>query len=110
LPSRPFIAWQTAPPNRKFFAGPRSPESARIADLLLENNVIRSIPDIDTLHETSYLSKAMKPKRRAARPARRFHCARSEPMTPLNPFPAAGALRWGWRFSPLSLVCGRWRP
>jgi NitT/TauT family transport system substrate-binding protein len=50
-----FIAWQDREANKKFFAGEIARFSKEAADLLLENNVIRGIPDIDTLHETSYL-------------------------------------------------------
>ena len=53
--SASFIAWQDLGANKKFFAGEIARFSKEAADLLLENNVIRSIPDIDTLHETSYL-------------------------------------------------------
>lgn len=53
--SATFIAWQDRAANQKFFAGEIAKFSKEAADLLLENNVIRSIPDIDTLHETSYL-------------------------------------------------------
>jgi len=53
--SAAFIAWQDRDANRKFFAGEIAKFSKEAADLLLENNVIRGIPDIDTLHETAYL-------------------------------------------------------
>lgn len=50
-----FIAWQDRAANQKFFAGEIARFSKEAADLLLENNVIRSIPDIDTLHETAFI-------------------------------------------------------
>ena len=53
--SATFIAWQDRAANQKFFAGEIAKFSKEAAELLLENNVIRSIPDIDTLHETAYL-------------------------------------------------------
>lgn len=53
--SATFISWQDRAANKKFFAGEIARFSRESADLLLENNVIRSIPDIDTLHETTYL-------------------------------------------------------
>ena len=53
--SATFIAWQDREANRKFFGGEIAKFSRESADLLLENNVIRAIPDIDTLHETTYL-------------------------------------------------------
>ena len=53
--SASFIAWQNRDANRKFFAGEIAKFSKEAAELLLENNVIRGIPDIDTLHETAYL-------------------------------------------------------
>ena len=52
--SATFIAWQDREANRKFFGGEIAKFSRESADLLLENNVIRAIPDIDTLHETTY--------------------------------------------------------
>lgn len=53
--SATFISWQDRAANKKFFAGEIGKFSREAAELLLENNVIRSIPDIDTLHETTYL-------------------------------------------------------
>ena len=53
--SASFITWQDREANRRFFAGEIAKFSREAADLLLENNVIRGIPDIDTLHETTYL-------------------------------------------------------
>ena len=53
--SAAFIAWQGKEANRKFFAGEISTFSKEAAELLLENNVIRAIPDIGTLHETTFL-------------------------------------------------------
>jgi len=53
--SSTFIAWQDRAANRQFFAGEIARFSREAAELLLENGVIRSIPDIDTLHETTYL-------------------------------------------------------
>jgi len=53
--SASFIAWQDRGANQKFFAGEIARFSKEAAELLLENNVIRGIPDIDTLHETAYL-------------------------------------------------------
>ena len=53
--SSTFIAWQDRAANRKFFAGEIDRFSKEAAELLLENGVIRAIPDIGTLHETSFL-------------------------------------------------------
>jgi NitT/TauT family transport system substrate-binding protein len=53
--SATFITWQDRAANRQFFAGEIARFSREAAELLLENGVIRSIPDIDTLHETTYL-------------------------------------------------------
>ena len=53
--SATFIAWQDRAANRKFFAGEIGSFSKEAAELLLENGVIRAIPDIGTLHETSFL-------------------------------------------------------
>ena len=53
--SAAFIAWQDRAANRKFFAGEIATFSKEAAELLLENGVIRGIPDIGTLHETSFL-------------------------------------------------------
>ena len=53
--SAQFIAWQDPAASRKFFATEIGPFSKDAADLLLENNVIRSIPDLNTLHETTFL-------------------------------------------------------
>ena len=41
--------------NRKFFSGEIGTFSKEAAELLLENNVIRAIPDVGTLHETTFL-------------------------------------------------------
>jgi len=53
--SSTFITWQDRAANKRFFAAEIARFSRDAADLLLENGVIRSIPDIDTLHETTYL-------------------------------------------------------
>ena len=53
--SASFIAWQDRAANRKFFAGEIGTFSKEAAELLLENGVIRAIPDIGTLHETGFL-------------------------------------------------------
>jgi NitT/TauT family transport system substrate-binding protein len=53
--SATFIAWQDRTANRQFFSGEIARFSREAAELLLENGVIRNIPDIDTLHETTYL-------------------------------------------------------
>ena len=53
--SAAFIAWQDRAANRKFFGGEIATFSKDAAELLLENNVIRAIPDIGTLHETTFL-------------------------------------------------------
>ena len=53
--SAAFIAWQDREANQKFFAGEIATFSKEAAELLLENNVIRAIPDIGTLHETTFL-------------------------------------------------------
>ncbi len=50
-----FIAWQDRAANRQFFAGEIGNFSKEAAELLLENGVIRAIPDVGTLHETSFL-------------------------------------------------------
>ena len=53
--SAAFIAWQDRDANRTFFSGEIGTFSKEAAELLLENNVIRAIPDIGTLHETTFL-------------------------------------------------------
>ena len=53
--SAAFIAWQDREANQKFFADEIATFSKEAAELLLENNVIRAIPDIGTLHETTFL-------------------------------------------------------
>ena len=53
--SASFIAWQDREANKKFFAGEIATFSKEAAELLLENGVIRGIPDIGTLHETTFL-------------------------------------------------------
>ncbi|MDB5802757.1 MAG: transporter permease [Betaproteobacteria bacterium] len=53
--SATFITWQDRAANKQFFAGEIARFSRDAAELLLENGVIRGIPDIDTLHETTYL-------------------------------------------------------
>ena len=53
--SSTFIAWQGKEANRKFFSGEIGKFSTEAAELLLENSVIRIIPDIGTLHETTFL-------------------------------------------------------
>ena len=53
--SAAFIAWQDRESNRKFFSGEIGAFSKEAAELLLENNVIRAIPDVGTLHETTFL-------------------------------------------------------
>ncbi len=53
--SAAFIAWQDRDANRKFFSGEIGTFSKEAAELLLENNVIRAIPDVGTLHETTFL-------------------------------------------------------
>ena len=41
--------------NRTFFAGEIGTFSKEAAELLLENGVIRAVPDIGTLRETGFL-------------------------------------------------------
>jgi NitT/TauT family transport system substrate-binding protein len=53
--SSSFIAWQTKDQARTYFDKEIAKFSKEAADLLLENGVIRSIPDINTLHETTFL-------------------------------------------------------
>ena len=53
--SATYIAWQNREANRRFFSSEINKFSREAAELLLENNVIRSIPDIGTLHETTFV-------------------------------------------------------
>jgi NitT/TauT family transport system substrate-binding protein len=53
--SSQFIAWQTRDQARAFFDKEIGTFSKEAAELLLENGVIRAIPDIGTLHETTFI-------------------------------------------------------
>jgi NitT/TauT family transport system substrate-binding protein len=51
--SAAYLRWQGREENRKFFSGELQAFSKEAANLLLEAGIIRSIPDIDSIIETS---------------------------------------------------------
>jgi NitT/TauT family transport system substrate-binding protein len=53
--SQSFIRWQDREANRKFFAGEFQAFSKEAAALLLELGIIKSIPDLNTLADTSFI-------------------------------------------------------
>ena len=51
--SASFLRWQDRDANRKFFSGEIQAFSKEAAELLLEAGIIKSIPDIDSIIDTS---------------------------------------------------------
>jgi len=54
--SAKYLRWQDKPANQKFFAGELQAFSKDAADLLLEIGVIKQIPDIAGIIDTSYIN------------------------------------------------------
>lgn len=53
--SQAFLRWQDRAANQKFFAGEHAQFSKEAADLLLEIGIIRQIPDLKALADTSFI-------------------------------------------------------
>ena len=53
--SAAYLRWQDKAANQKFFAGEFQQFSKEAADLLLEVGILKSIPDLTTLADTSYI-------------------------------------------------------
>jgi NitT/TauT family transport system substrate-binding protein len=53
--SSSYLRWQDKAANQKFFTGEFQQFSKEAADLLLEIGIIRQIPDLSTLADTSYI-------------------------------------------------------
>ena len=53
--SAKFLRWQDKAANQKFFAGELQAFSKEAADLLLEVGIIKQVPDIATIIDTSYI-------------------------------------------------------
>ena len=53
--SSSFLRWQDKASNNKFFAGEIQAFSKEAADLLLEMGIIKSIPDVNALVDTSFI-------------------------------------------------------
>ena len=53
--SQAYLRWQDRAANQKFFAGEHAQFSKEAADLLLEIGVIRQIPDLKSLADTSFI-------------------------------------------------------
>ncbi len=53
--SQSYLRWQDKAANQKFFAGEHAQFSKEAADLLLEIGVIRQIPDLKSLADTSFI-------------------------------------------------------
>jgi NitT/TauT family transport system substrate-binding protein len=53
--SAAYLRWQDKAANQKFFAGEFQQFSKEAADLLLEVGVLKSIPDLNALADTSYI-------------------------------------------------------
>ena len=53
--SQKFLRWQDKAANQKFFAGEHAAFSKEAADLLLEAGIIKSIPDLTKLANTSFI-------------------------------------------------------
>ena len=50
-----YLRWQDKAANQKFFAGEFQQFSKEAADLLLEIGIIKSMPDLTTLVDTSFI-------------------------------------------------------
>ena len=53
--SQKYLRWQDRAANRKFFAGEHAAFSKEAADLLLEIGIIKQIPDLSKLADTSFI-------------------------------------------------------
>lgn len=53
--SQAFLRWQDKAANQKFFAGEHAQFSKEAADLLLEVGIIKQVPDLKTLADTSFI-------------------------------------------------------
>jgi NitT/TauT family transport system substrate-binding protein len=53
--SASYVRWQDKAANQKFFAGEFQQFSKEAADLLLEVGILKSIPDLSGLADTSYI-------------------------------------------------------
>ncbi len=53
--SQAYLRWQDRAANQKFFAGEHAAFSKEAADLLLEVGIIKQIPDLSKLADTSYI-------------------------------------------------------
>ena len=53
--SQKYLRWQDRAANQKFFAGEHAQFSKEAADLLLEAGIIRAIPDLSKLADTSFI-------------------------------------------------------
>jgi NitT/TauT family transport system substrate-binding protein len=53
--SQGYLRWQDRAANQKFFAGEHAAFSKEAADLLLEVGIIKQIPDLSKLADTSYI-------------------------------------------------------
>jgi len=53
--SQAYLRWQDKAANQKFFAGEHAAFSKEAADLLLEIGIIKQIPDLKTLADTTYI-------------------------------------------------------
>jgi NitT/TauT family transport system substrate-binding protein len=53
--SQNYLRWQDRAANRKFFAGEHAQFSKEAADLLLEVGIIKQLPDMKALADTSFL-------------------------------------------------------
>ena len=53
--SAAYLRWQDKAANQKFFAGEFQQFSKEAADLLLEVGILKSIPDLNALADTSYI-------------------------------------------------------
>ncbi len=53
--SQAYLRWQDKAANQKFFAGEHAQFSKEAADLLMEIGIIKQVPDLKTLADTSYI-------------------------------------------------------
>ena len=53
--SQAYLRWQDKAANQKFFAGEHAQFSKEAADLLLEAGIIKAVPDLSKLADTSFI-------------------------------------------------------
>ena len=53
--SQAYLRWQDKAANQKFFAGEHAQFSKEAADLLLEIGIIKQVPDLKSLADTSFI-------------------------------------------------------